>query len=198
MTVSRHVQIVSAQALMRHHEPARIHGYCATCPQHGRVWSCPPFERLPLNDFKPWDHAVLVCQKVWTRPSDLRAEIETGRARMIERFHESRIGFRALLLEMERRHPDTTALVAGHCQVCAECTRAEGLQCRAPEAVRYSLEAVGFDVAAVAENLAGQKILWPKDHLPEYLLAVGAILCVGDATARSIQRLIKLTEERHD
>jgi predicted metal-binding protein len=179
MTASFQIHIAAAAGMMEHYDPSRVHGYCASCPQHGRRWSCPPFEDPPLLGFPAWDHAVLVFEKVWT-------EADSTRERMIARFHEARRTFRSSLLEAEALNPGSMALVAGYCPVCKTCSRPSGEPCRIPAARRYSLEAVGFDVTGLSEGLAGQKVLWPQEGLPDYLMTVGAILCFGQDRARGI------------
>jgi hypothetical protein len=50
--------------------------------------------------------------------------------------------------------------------------------------MRYSLEAVGFDVTGLAEGLAGQKLDWPRNGaMPAHLTTVGAVLCPDADTA---------------
>jgi hypothetical protein len=62
--------------------------------------------------------------------------------------------------------------------------------------LRYSLEAVGFDVTGLAEGLAGQKVLWAAEGMPEYLLTVGALLCSGRDRAETIaQAMMEPTKE---
>jgi predicted metal-binding protein len=173
------IHIADRAAMLRHHDPVRIHGYCANCPQHGRVWSCPPFGVPGLDLLGAWDHAVLVFGKVWTAPGATQAG-------MLEGFQRARTAFRALLTARETE--GVKALVAGHCAACERCARPE--PCRAPEALRYSLEAVGFDVTGLAEGLAGQRILWPKEGLPEYLLTAGALLCTGRDRAEALGRTL--------
>jgi predicted metal-binding protein len=133
-----------------------------------------------------------VTLKTWTR-------LEEGREGMIEIFHASRRTFRRLLLKAESRVPGTTALVAGYCQGCEACCRPEGLSCRAPSELRYSLEAVGFDVTALAEHLAGQRIQWPQEGIPDYLLTVGALLCPGGACAEELRQAMMMAweEQQH-
>ena len=165
--------------MLRHYDPARIHGYCASCPQHGRVWSCPPFGVSGLDLLGAWDHAVLAFGKI-------RAAPEAGQEEMLDGFQRARTAFRALL--MAREAEGVKALVAGYCTVCERCARPE--PCREPDALRYSLEAVGFDVTGLAEGLAGQRILWPKEGLPEYLLTAGALLCTGRDRAEALGRAL--------
>ncbi len=155
---------------MRYHDPERIQGYCASCDKFGRFWSCPPFEQAPLDLFPSWDHAVIACGKVMTAP-------EEPTDKLIGRFSAARKAFRTALMQHERIHASITTLVAGYCTGCENCTRPEGRHCPRPSALRYSLEAVGFDVTGLTEQLAGQKLHWPKDGRPEYLMTVGALLC---------------------
>ena len=102
--------------MLRHHDPVRIHGYCASCPQHGRVWSCPPFGVPGLDLLGAWDHAVLVFGKVRTEPG-------ASHAGMLEGFQRARSAFRALLTARETG--GVKALVAGHCAACKRCARPE-------------------------------------------------------------------------
>jgi len=126
--------------------------------------------------FPEWDHAVIVCEKVWTRP-------DASSEQMIAQFFEARKVFRKWLLEVEQEQSGLVALVAGFCTGCTECTRAGGKPCRTPSALRYSLEAVGFDVSGLVEGLVGQRLQWAKGKVPEYLMTVGAILCPDRAAA---------------
>ena len=164
---------------MRHHDPVRIQGYCQGCEKSGQFWSCPPFETPALERFPAWTHGVLVCQKTWLAEG-------TTKELLIERFLETRARFGAMMTGLERRQAGTIALIAGHCSGCGTCTRAEGKACRTPERLRYSLEAVGFDVTGLAEGLAGQKLHWPKSGLPDYLMTVGTLLCPDRAGAERV------------
>lgn len=155
---------------MRYHDPERIQGYCRSCEKYGRFWSCPPFDASPLARFPEWGEAVIVCRRTLLGA-------DTTKDRLVERFLEARLRFVGHMLDLEASRPRVTALVAGHCSECVSCTRSRGVSCRMPNKLRYSLEAVGFDVTGLAEGLAGQKIHWPKNGLPDYLLTVGALLC---------------------
>jgi hypothetical protein len=41
--------------------------------------------------------------------------------------------------------------------------------------MHLSLESMGFDVASISEDILGDKILWAKESLPEYIILVSAI-----------------------
>lgn len=188
MTATLHLHATPAEALLRYHDPVKIHGHCASCPDYGCVWSCPPFETPVLESLPPWDHALLAILRTPIAPG-------TPAAGMVGSFHDSRRTFRTLLLEAEARVGGTTALVAGYCQGCERCTRPDGLSCPTPSRLRYSLEALGFDVSALTEGLTGMRIQWPKEGVPEYLLTVGALL--GRDTARAHSAMMTVWEERH-
>lgn len=171
-----HTAIASRADVMRYYDPVRIQGYCRTCEKHGKFWSCPTFSVSPLEQFPAWDHAVMVGERVWTLP-------DASQEQMLARFFEARKGFRKWLLAVEQQQSGLVALVAGFCTGCTECTRAEGKPCRTPSALRYSLEAVGFDVGGLLQGLVSQKLQWAKGKRPEYLMTVGAILCPDRAAA---------------
>lgn len=171
-----HAVVCSRAALLRHHAPERIEGYCRGCEKYGVYWSCPPFTRPPLAELPEWTHAVLLCRRVPLAP-------ETTREQMMTRFQQARVQFGETIRRLEARRGGVTALVAGHCAGCEDCTRGQGRPCRTPARMRYSLEAVGFDVTALTEALAGITLHWPQQGLPAHLTTVGALLCPEGAAA---------------
>lgn len=175
-----HASLATRADLLRHHDPERVQGYCRSCEKYGRFWSCPPFAVSPLASFPEWSHAVIVCRQT-------RIEPGTTKEQLVERFLAERVSFGGQMRRLEGQFPQVMALVAGHCSGCAECTRSEGKPCRAPERMRHSLEAVGFDVTGLAEGLAGVKIHWPKNGVPDYLTTVGALLCPEEGVAMQLR-----------
>lgn len=174
MTGTVHTVIVSKADMMRYYDPERIQGYCRTCEKYGQFWSCPPFESSPLEQLPPWTHAILVTQKTWVEPGSTKE-------RLIEQFLAARQILVNTLKHWER--DGCLSVIAGHCSGCSKCTRPRGIACQVPSRMRYSLEALGFDVTALAKKLAGQSLHWPKSGVPDYLLTVGALLCRDQALA---------------
>ena len=160
--------VASKADMMRYHDPERILGYCRSCEKHGMFWSCPPFEEPPLGQLPEWTHAVLVTQKT-------RVSADSTKEELITQFLAARqlLGDRMRQLETA----DTVVVIAGHCSGCTVCTRTEGDACSRPSRMRYSLEALGFDVTGLAEGLAGHTVHWPTSGMPAYLTTVGALLC---------------------
>jgi predicted metal-binding protein len=160
--------IVSQAEMMRYHDPERIQSYCLSCEKYGLFWSCPPFEEQPLSQLPEWTHALLVTQKT-------RIAAGSSKDELISQF----LSAREILGETMKRWEvaGTVAVIAGHCSGCTACTRPKDMPCSAPERMRYSLEALGFDVSGLAEGLAGQTMHWPSSGVPDYLITVGALLC---------------------
>jgi predicted metal-binding protein len=160
-----HGVLASKAEVMRHYDPVRIQGYCRACEKYGLFWSCPPFDDEPLARLPEWTHAVLMTQKTW---------VDAGQD-PIEQFMAARQILGETLRLMETG--GAVSVIAGHCAGCSSCVRAQGLACHVPSRMRYSLEALGFDVTGLAEALTGQKMDWPSRGKPGTLSIVGALLC---------------------
>ena len=169
--------LVSRAEMMRYYDLERIESYCQACEKYGMFWSCPPFAEPPLAQLGAWSHAVLVTFKMPVDPGTTKDDL-------VELFLSGRQFFCETLRDKESG--EAVALVAGHCDGCSACTRPRGIACCVPSRMRYSLEALGFDVTGLAEGLAGQCVPWPENGMPDHLLLVGALLCSNPELARSI------------
>lgn len=181
VTEAAQAVLVSRDEMLRYHDPERIQSYCQSCEKHGMFWSCPPFEEQPLEQLAPWTHAVLVTQKTWIKTGSTNEEL-------MQQFEDARLILGDLLIAKEQG--GAVAVVAGHCFGCTACTRPKGLPCSSPNAMHYSLEALGFDVSGIAEGLAGQTMHWPESGIPDYLITVGALLCANPELATRIEATV--------
>ncbi|MEG2119874.1 MAG: DUF2284 domain-containing protein, partial [Pseudoflavonifractor sp.] len=158
--------------------PERFSALCEACPNYGQVWSCPPGVPPARDAFAPYGSACVIAVKVIydeeTRAAAVTPE-ETARLRR-ESYEKVKRALWEGLLEREAAHPGTYTVAAGRCEACAVCARQEKLPCRAPEKRRYSFSAFGFDLTPMAEELLGVKLLWAKTGLPEYDVAMAAVL----------------------
>lgn len=172
-----HTTIVSQAEMMAYHDPQRIEAYCQACDRYARYWSCPPFATPPLDQLPAWTHAILVIRKTSVAP-------DASRDDLIRLFLDAQQTLSALMSPCEQA--GSTLVIAGHCFGCSNCTRGKGFDCCAPERMRYSLEALGFDITGLAQGLAGETVEWPKEGPPETLMAVAALLCPSLETARRL------------
>ena len=67
-------------------------------------------------------------------------------------------------------------IMAGGCELCKQCTRAEGKPCRHPREMRYSYSGLGFDLGRIAEEVLGMPLLWQNQGLPAYNVAIASFL----------------------
>lgn len=146
-------------------------GYCKECPNYGNRWSCPPFEKDPMEI---WSQYKILRLIAYTLPNEPGQDV----AAALDNLKTAKDRMMAELLEQELFIPDSFALSAGTCILCGDhCTRPEGKPCRKPEQMRYSIEALGGDVAKTAEYFLHKPILWIRDNvLPDYLMLVGGLL----------------------
>ena len=167
------------EELSEYQDIPKFEAFCMQCPNYGKKWACPPHFFDIKSFFRGRRHAHIVAMKI---PTDTFA----GKGGNIDVWElakkitdMARLEFDELLLEAEKRHPNSLALFAGTCANCPEdvCPRENGLPCVRPEKMRQSLESLGYDVAAISEEKLGIKMLWAKDgRLPPYLTLVGALI----------------------
>lgn len=152
---------------------------CRLCPNYGKLWSCAPYDFSPADIWHKHSTLLLQC-RVIPVPEALQRQTLcqqdiNEQSRALLQPHK-----RAMLQEMlalERQFPGSLALDAGSCDRCASCTRLEGHPCRHPEALRYSVEALGGDVCKALKLYFDKEILWGMDgHMPAYYLLLGGLL----------------------
>ena len=166
-------QTISTEELIRHfRNEEEVSGYCRECENFGESWGCPPFDFDVEDRLKQYKEVLLVATKLTPKeqglPLNAAQELILPERRRIDK----------RLLELEKEHSGLACSYVGKCYYCAEesCSRVCGLPCRHPHLVRPSLEAYGFDVALISQELFGIKLRWGKDGLlPEYLVIVCAL-----------------------
>lgn len=152
---------------------------CKQCPNYGRLWSCPPFSFSPEGLWAQYGTLLLQC-RVIPVPQELQARTlsqqeinEQSRALL----QPQKRAMLQELLALEQQIPGSVALDAGSCDRCSACTRPEGLPCRHPNLLRYSVEALGGDVCKALKLYFDKEILWGKEgHLPPYYVLLGGLL----------------------
>ena len=143
---------------------------CRACENYGRRWSCPPFGFDPLRLWGRFRRLRLYARV-------LRPSAEETMGSLTEGMEREKAALTAELLELERRTPGALALSAGGCHLCGSWARVLGQPCRQPEAMRYSIEALGGDVGRTMERYFRHPLVWSRrGEVPEYLTLVGGLL----------------------
>lgn len=152
---------------------------CKACRNYGVKWSCPPYDFDPLGlwaQFREfWIFGVKLALDDEIIGSDYNAPELNKEIRAALAAEKKKLMERALALEKE--HPGSLGLSAGSCTLCAECSKKSGAPCRRPELMRYSIESLGGDVCATAENLLSTPVKWATEgRTPEYFVLVCGLL----------------------
>lgn len=183
-------KIIDKAALFASYDPQRIEGYCKQCQHYGQFWSCPPLPLTGEKFLEAYDKILLIGGKITLSEPPNGIDIESY---CIETFHKARQAFSTSLLGLEHLTLNTTSLIAGNCYHCTTCSKAQGLPCRYPHLMRYSLESIGFDVNDILIKHFGYELHWIKDNiLPEYLVSVGALA----TNQASINLLLEAAHEK--
>lgn len=151
----------------RFSDPVRIEGYCKECRNYGRMWACPPLSEETLNAFREFEKMTVIAVKII--PTDKNLPLDKA----AEIMRPVRVRLEKMMLDAEKEYGGRALAFAGECLLCGDekCTRPLSKPCRHPQKVRPSLEACGFDVNKIAEELLGIEIKWGHDNkMPEYLL----------------------------
>lgn len=152
---------------------------CRYCPYYGRRWSCPPGVPDPLCYLEGYSRICLLVLKVdYPEAVRERAREDSDYVRQIRERHYEAAKGRMLrgLLKIEEEIPGSKTLGAGRCILCENCAREEGKPCRHPRLRRYSFTAFGIDFSELLKEEFQIPIFWASKGLPEYDVAVAALL----------------------
>lgn len=145
--------------------------YCRECNNYNRRWACPPFDFDPAAVWRRYRSLYVEGRVFYPRPG-------VSTEQFMKAFYQAKDQTLADVLQLEAEREGSYALPAGSCYICpGDCAKAEGKPCRFPDKLRYSIEALGGDVAKTAEVYLHKPMLWIKnDEMPEYLMLVLGLL----------------------
>jgi len=185
--------VVDSRRLAEYESKREIEKLCEACPTYGRKWSCPPcspsFSQYGLQEYP---YAALVL--FWCDLDQFRyTKTEYVRIRAANTIMKSRMD--RFMRALESRLGGVM-ISNGNCRLCNPCTKKRGQPCKRPDAMRYSMEALGLDVGRITVDLLGHRLLWYKDKtLPAYLSAAACLLLkekIDEATLEKLANLIIL------
>lgn len=162
----KEVTVAADEFVRRYRDVERIRQYCLQCPGYGKSWACPPFDFDPTtvtDGFK----SVTVMASIIEFDEATRAACRGAKAKSRQVASMAMAAVWKTLLpqlhEMERENPGSRCFTF-RCSLCPEgCTRPDGKPCRHPDMLRYSLEAVGFDIEAITRELLDIELDWSLD-----------------------------------
>lgn len=161
--------------------------YCQACPNYNTVWSCPPLPFDAVRYWDPFNWMYVVGAKIYLSPAVIRAADTAEKIKAIgwQIVVEVKRSLEEKMRELEQQVPGSVSLSSGGCNLCPACSRQRGVVCRSPETMRYSLDAFGFNLTAIAHDMLGIEIQWCKDRLPDYFTLVHGIASTEEITGRT-------------
>ena len=166
----------------RYQDKEKYMAYCRECPRYDTVWSCPPLDidsEVYLSRFE-WINVVgakINLERHVIEDGDTADKIKDQGWRIVS---EVKLRMEEKLRKLERELPGSISLSSGGCNLCRECSRKAGQPCRLPDKMRYSLDAFGFDLSAITQDMLGIEIQWCRDRLPDYFTLVHGIMTVNE------------------
>jgi predicted metal-binding protein len=134
------------------------------CPNFGHSWACPPEAPYLEEQVFQYNRFFLVYIKKELKENKKATfkQYEFMRDYMEEEIARS-------IKEIKTEHNEIQILWDGHCRICQKekkkCTIDEGVPCRYPDDIKYSMEAVGINVTETARKI-DLDIEWPpKNHI---------------------------------
>ncbi len=168
----------------KYQDREKFMAYCRECPRYDSRWSCPPLS-FEVDDFlAPYARISLLCARIHLDDETIRAADTAEKIKTTgwEIVSTVKLDIEERLRKLESRIPGSLSLSSGGCHLCESCTRESGLPCRQPDRMRYSLDAFGFDLTAITQDMFRIDILWCKDSLPKYFTLIHALLAATPAT----------------
>ena len=166
----------------RYQDKEKYMEYCRACPRYNTVWSCPPLDvdaEEYLSRFE-WMNVVgakINLERHVMEEADTADKIKAVGWRIVS---EVKWHVEDKLRKLEKELPGSISLSSGGCDLCRECSRKEGQTCRQPDKMRYSLDAFGFDLSAITQDMLEIEIQWCRDRLPDYFTLVHGIMTVDE------------------
>ena len=168
-TLNYTIRTISIESLKRYYKPEEIISHCQHCPRYGLNWSCPPHDFNVLEYIARFKLAYIIGVKVPLSGFSKKAEA-------IGYYHECRHAVNQRLLQYELEISGSVVLIAGHCDLCANCFRQVSLECAYPDQRRYSLESLGFKVSEMMADIFDDRLQWATGQTPDHLYIVSGIL----------------------
>ena len=155
----------------RFHSPELTLKGCRDCGLYKMQWSCPPLPDKWLDEIFSFRYATIYAVTV---EIESRTPVEKSGVLL----SPARNYLEQMLMLLEKECSGKCSATIGKCNHCGDlpCARRSGEPCRHPELVRPSLEALGFNVAAITEELLSIPLQWGNDgFLPPQITLVGAV-----------------------
>jgi predicted metal-binding protein len=144
---------------------------CEACHKVGLNLACPPYSPLFPDYIGQRTKAKVICYRI---PLEQFYESTPD-----EQYHAAFREVRGLLVDelLLNRREGRLIAGAGACLACGECAIGQGdTECRDPEGLIYSLEAMGVNIISLSEKALNLHLEWSgSGSIAEHVAAIGAV-----------------------
>lgn len=158
--VALQTAIVDANSLRTYEDKYKFESLCAIgCPNYNKKWACPPLSPTYSNVSEEYSTIILLLLHCnLSQFNHVKTEyMKIKASNSILKSSSDRF-----MRFLEKRYSGVM-LSNGSCRLCNPCNRKKGLECKRPQEVRYSLEALGLNVGAISKEYFNHKLLWYSD-----------------------------------
>lgn len=194
-------KLLSREEFMNFFKKTEVLEFCKACDNYGKNHSCPEFEFSVEEYLAPYDFMLVVITIVHKKSVEGIIEyILENRldSKVVKRYQgedtnpNSEVSMYIFekvkdfisdkLLSIENELVDSLSLYPGSCTICDYCEKEYNRPCNNMSKMRYSLEALGFMVSEIYENL-GVELLWSIDGIPEKLTSCSGLMLKNELDA---------------
>ncbi|GAA0126063.1 hypothetical protein UT300019_19650 [Clostridium sp. CTA-19] len=191
--------------LLNYYKPETINNYCKKCEKYNKVWSCPTFSFDTMNYINNYEFAYIIAYRInINAQSNIENDFNSIKRLIPEvteynddfdkifktLYYSARFHLDKLLLSLEKEFQSSLAIFSGRCLFCKVCQKEYGLKCLNETNLKYSLEALGFDVADILKSLLNIEIQWSKESSSQYVTCVSALFSKEEIDISNLNKSI--------
>lgn len=155
--------------MQRYYSPDMLGPLCVDCENYGRNYACPPLDIDVGERIAEYNFIHIFAQQF-----DICTLTKTSAGGMKAAFERARKDFDEQLMAWEEQLSGIM-LAPGACSLCSQCSRADNMPCRHPDAMRISLDAYCIEIIRLVEELCGIQVQWDAAQ-SGYVTIIGAVL----------------------
>ncbi len=202
------IKSISREDLMDACHLKTVRGYCQSCMNFQKNYSCPPHAPEGEAYTKPYTHITLIASTLDTQ--QLTAELDYIKSQTYDSetlrsyksaetdvfaevsmysFDVIKHTLSAKLLSLEPQF-DAVSMPPGKCSLCDPCALRQQLPCRHPNDVRFSLESLGFLVSELLNEQFDLELGWAKGAFPPYFITLSALASNAPIDEQKLRRAL--------
>ena len=143
------------------------------CPNYNSNYTCPPNSPKFTDYIKGYKSSLVIAMYMSIPKHGTIADTHQYLRSVLS----------DLLIPLEKK-VNGLLTDGGRCLLCKSCAYEDDLPCRFPQKMRFSMEAMGIDLAGVSQDILKHSIIWNNEGENSYCTVMGSVnfndLCEDD------------------